>query len=239
MNQIPSGPPSQARLARVIGFAFLLAIILVVVANYGISFRLLIPNNAGGTARNILAHETLFRVNIACDLAYVLTLLVLLTALYVTLEPVDRPLALLAAACRLLVALMWGLTALNMLGALRLLGHAAYLPAFQAEQLQALARLNLASSYDAYYVGLPFWGLSSLVFSVLWLKSRFIPRPLSIFGLIASAWCVFCAFAFIACPHFDQVVNASWFDTPLVLFELALGLWLVFKGLSPAKRTAT
>jgi hypothetical protein len=224
---------SQRKAARVAGFTFLFAMAIVVLANYGINFRLIVPGNAVDTARNILAHETLFRINIACNLIYVVTIVALLSALYVILKPVNRNLALIAAFCRLVFALMWGITALNTLGALRLLGDAAYLPVFKADQLQTLARLNIAASNDAYYVGLPFWGLASTVCSYLWFKSRYIPRALAAFGVISSAWCVICAFAFIAFPHFDATVNASWFDVPMAIFELALGLWLLLKGLSP------
>jgi len=223
---------SQRKAARVAGFTFLFAMAIVVVANYGINFRLIVPGNAAETARNIMAHETLFRINIACNLIYVMNVVVLLAGLYVILKPVNRSLALVAAFCRLVFALMWGVAALNTLGALRLLGDAAYLPVFGADQLQTLARLHIATSYDAYYVGLPFWGLASTVCSYLWFKSRYIPRALAAFGVISSAWCVICAFAFIALPHFDATVNASWFDVPMVIFEMALGLWLLFKGLS-------
>ncbi len=223
---------SQRKAARVAGFTFLFAMAIVVFANYGIAFRLIVPGNAVDTARNILAHETLFRINIACNLIYVVNVLVLLAALYVILKPVNRSLALVAAFCRLVYGLMWGVTALNMLGALRLLGDAAYLPVFGADQLQTLARLHI--SIDAYYVGLPFWGLASTVCSYLWFKSRYIPRALAAFGMISSAWCVICAFAFIVFPHFEVAVHAGWFDMPLVIFEIALGLWLLFRGLSPA-----
>ena len=234
MDPISTIDESQRNAAKVAGFTLLLAIVIVVVANYGISFRLLVPGNAVDTARNILAHETLFRINIACNLIYALSLVILLSTLYVILKPVNQNLALVAAFCRLIVALMWGITALNTLGALRLLGNATYLPVFKTDQLQTLARLHLVSSYDAYYIGLPFWGLASAVCSYLWFKSRFIPRTLAGFGLISSAWCVFCAYAFLIFPHFDAKVNASWFDMPMLLFEMALGSWLLFKGLSPS-----
>jgi hypothetical protein len=223
---------SQRKAARVVGFTFLFAMMIVVVANYGINFRLIIPDNAVDTARNIMAHETLFRINIAGNLIYVVNVVVLLSALYVILKPVNRNLALVAAFCRLVYALMWGVTALNMLGALRLLGDAAYLPVFEADQLQTLARLHI--SIDAYYVGLPFWGLASTVCSYLWFKSRYIPRALAALGVISSAWCVICAFAFIVSPHFETMVNAYWFDMPMVIFELALGFWLLLKGIQPS-----
>lgn len=235
MNSISTFDESQRNAARVAGFTFLLAMAIVVLANYGINFRLIVPGNAVDTARNIMAHETLFRLNIACNLIYVVNIVVLLTALYVILAPVNRNLALVATFCRLIFALTWAVTALNTLGALRLLGSAAYLPVFKADQLQTLARLHLASSFDAYYVGLPFWGLASTVGSYLWFKSRYVPRILAAFGMISSAWCVICAFTFIVFPHFDAVVNAYWFDVPMVIVEMALGFWLLFKGLTQSQ----
>lgn len=232
MKSTQSVGQSQSQAARIAGFAFLFGVVIVVVANYGISFRLSVPGNAADTARNIMAHQTLFRINIACNLIYVVNIVVLLSALYQILRPVSRNLALLAAFSRMVVALMWSVTALNMLGVLRLLGNAAYLPVFQADQLQTLARLQLSSSYDAYYIGLPFWGLASTIGSYLLLKSGYVSKALASIGVISSVWCVFCAFAFIVFPHFDAIVNAYWFDMPIFLFEMALGLRLLFKGLS-------
>lgn len=225
---------SQRKAASVAGFAFLFAMAIVVLSNYGISFRLIVPGNAVETARNIMAHETLFRINVACDLIYVASIVVLLSALYVILKPVNRNLALVAAFCRLVYALMWGVTALNMLGALRLLGDSAYLPVFAADQLQTLARLDLAAGYDAYYVGLPFWTLASTVCSYLWFKSGYIPRGLAAFGVISSAWCVFCAFAFVVFPDFQNIVHPGLFDMPMVIFEVTIGFWLLIKGLRPS-----
>jgi hypothetical protein len=225
---------SQRKAARVVGFTLLLGWVIVAVANLNINFRLVVPGNAVETARNILAHETLFRINVACNLIYVAIILALISALYVIFKPVNRNLALVATFCRLVLAIMWGITALNTLSALRLLGDSAYLSVFGADQLKTLARLNIAGSFDAYYVGLPFWGLASTVCSYLWLKSRYVPRALAVYGVISSGWCVICAFAFIVFPHFDAIVGLSWFDVPMVIFELALGLWLLVKGLKPS-----
>ncbi len=222
---------SQHNAARVAGFAFLLAMAIVVLANYGISFRLSVRGNAAETARNILANEELYRINIACNLLYAATIGALLSSLYQILKPVDRNLALVAAFFRMVVALMWGVAALNMLGALRLLGGGTYLGVFEVDRLQALARLHLDAGYDAYYIGLPFWTLASTVCSYLWFKSRYVPRALAAFGLISSAWGVFCAFAFLISPSFQNAVHPMWFDMPMVIFEMALGLWLLLKGL--------
>ena len=222
---------SQRTAAKVAGISGLLTVAIVVFANYVLLNPLIVPGNAVETARNIVAHETQFRITVVCFLIYSAGVVVLLAALYLILRPVNQGLALVGALFRLVFALLWLLTTLNMLGALRHLGSASYLQVFEADRLQTLARLHLAANFDDYYVGLPFFGLAATVCSYLWLKSNYIPRSLSIFGLISSAWCVVCALVFLIFPHFNKTVNDYWFDSPMALFELALSLWLLFKGL--------
>jgi hypothetical protein len=221
----------QSKAARVAGFSFLLAIATVIVANYGINFHLIVPGNVVDTAQHIRDNETLFRLNIACNLVYSATVIVLLSSLYLVLKNVNQTLALAAAFFRMLLALTWCITALNSLGALRLLSDTSYLSVFETTKLQTLARLELASSWDAYYVGLPFWALASTICSYLLFRSKYIPKALSLFGIISSMWCVFCALTFIVFPHFESTVNAGWFDMPMLIFEIILGFWLLFKRL--------
>jgi hypothetical protein len=222
---------SQRTAAKVAGVAGLLAFILVVFGNYVLLGPLVVPRNAVDTARNILAHETQFRAALTCFIAYGVGSIVLLSALYVIFAPVNRGLALAGALFRLVFAIF---APLNSLAALRLLGDVSYLKVFEPERLQALARVQLAGSFDDYYVGLPFFGLAATVCAWLWLKSNYIPKGLSIFGVIASAWCVFCAVAYLIFPDFNKTVNDYIFDTPMALFELIVSFWLLFKGLKPA-----
>ena len=224
---------SQRKAARVAGFTCLFMMAIVVFANFGIHERLIVAGNAADTARNILAHETLFRLNIACFLVYCVGIVVLLTALNVILKPVNRSLALLAAFFRLVYALTWIVIPLHLFEALRLLSGADYMRVFETDRLQALARLSQATSFDVYYVGLLFYALASTVCSYLWFKSSYIPRALAAFGVMSSVFCVACTFVFIILPEFAKVVNLWWFDSPMALFEMALSFWLLFKGLRP------
>ena len=224
---------SQRTAVKVAGFSGLFAFAIVVFANYVLLNPLIVPGNAAETARNIVAHQLQFRVTVTCFLLYSVTVVVLLAALYVILKPVNHGLALVGALFRLVFALMWLLSTLNMLGALRLLGSTPYLQVLEPDRLQALARLSVAATFDDYYVGLPFFGLAATVCAWLWLKSNYIPKGLSIFGVIASAWCVICAFIFLIFPHFNKIVNDYIFDTPMALFELVVSFWLLFKGLKP------
>jgi hypothetical protein len=226
---------SQRKAAKVAGFSGLVAVAIVVFANYALLNPLIVPGNAAETARNLVAHETQVRVVATCFLTYSASVIVLLAALYVILRPVNRTLALVGALFRLVFAMLWLLATLNLLGALRLLGSAPYLQVFEADRLQALARLSVAANFDDYYAGLPFFGLAATVCAYLWLKSNYIPKGLAVFGVISSGWCVICAFVFLIFPHFNEIVNDYWFDSPMALFEMVLSFWLLFKGLrSPA-----
>jgi hypothetical protein len=231
--------PEQQTAVKVAGVSGLVAMAIVIYANYALLNPLIIPRDAVETARNILAHQTQFRLALIGFLSYGVTAVVLLSALYVILKPVSHGLALAGALFRLVFAMLWLLATLNMLSALRLLDSAPYLQLFEPDRLQALARLNLAASFDDYYVGLPFFGLAATVCAWLWYKSGYIPRTLAAFGVIASAWCVICAFVFLIFPTYKEAVNAYWFDSPMAIFELIVSVWLLVKGIRiPSPREA-
>ena len=225
---------SQRTAAKVVGIAYLVTFATVVYVHYGILWRMM-TDNAAETARNILAHETLYRIGVAGTVIFSVGVIVLFTALYVVLKPVNRSLALMAACSWLVWALMWLLMALNYFHALRLFKGADYLKVFEAEQLQAWAMFYFRTGFDVYYIGLLFWGLASTICACLWFKSRYIPRVLSAFGVLSSAFAVACTLALFINPNFDRIVGLGWFDSPMGLFDIALSLWLLIRGLSPSR----
>jgi hypothetical protein len=220
----------QRNAARIAGFAYLSSFAIVVFVNFRIHDRLIV-RNAVETAQNILKNEQLFRIGIVGDLMYCTGIIILLSALYVILKPVNRQLALLAALFRLVWVLIWIAMTLNLFDALRLLHDAVFLKEFEAGQQQALAKFYLSSRFDYYYVGLLFGALASTVCGWLWYKSRYIPRALAAFGLISSAFCVACTVIFYIFPDFDKTVNLWLFDSPMGIFDIILSFWLLFKGL--------
>src|SRR5437762_1291584 len=225
---------AQRTAAKVAGWSGLLTFAIVVFGNYVLLNPLFVPNDAAATAQNILAHQTQFRITAVCFLTYSLGVLVLLSALYVIFRPINPGLALVGALFRLVFALLWLLSPLNLLTALRVL-NAKYLQVLEPDRVQALARFHLGAGFDDYYLGLPFFGLAATVCAWLWLKSNYIPKGLAIFGVISSVWCVLCAFVFLIFPNFNKIVNDYVFDTPMAIFELVVSLWLLVKGLQPSR----
>src|SRR5205814_5067370 len=145
---------SQRTAAKVAGWSGLLTFAIVVFGNFVLLNPLTVPGNAAATAQNIVAHETQFRITVVCFLTYSLGFVVLLSALYVILKPINPGLALVGALSRLVFALLWLLSPLNMLGALRLLSNAKHLQVFELDRLQAPPQLPPGANFDAYYVAL-------------------------------------------------------------------------------------
>jgi len=178
---ISSIDESQRQAARVVGFTYLLAMVTANFAEFYVAGSLIVADNAAETARNIMAHERLFRLGIASEFVTWAADAALLTALYVVLEPVNRSLALLAACWRLIETSILVVMTLGSFDVLRVLSGADYLRVFEAERLRALARLYIGSH------GAGFNGLGSTVFGYLWLKSGYIPRALAVLGVFGSS----------------------------------------------------
>ena len=225
---------SQRKAARLVGFSYLFALPPAIFAEFYVRAQLIASGNAAQTARNIMAHERLFRLGTASNLTVFAIDVVLIIALYVVLMPVNRSLALLAAGWGLIETATLVFVTLSDFDVLRILSGADYLHAFEATQLQALARLSLSAHADAYNVGLVLAGLRSTAFCYIWFTSRFIPRALAAWGMFASFLMGASAFSFIIVPELAKVVPVEIYGAPIFFFELTMGLWLLLRGLRPS-----
>jgi len=226
---------SQHKAARVVGFSYLVALLFANFAEFYVPAQIIVYNNAAATARNIMAHEQLFRLGVASNLIVFAIDVVLIVALYVIFKPVNRTLALVATSWRLIETATMVVVALSDFDVLRLLSGAEYLRVFEADRLQALARFSIGAHGAAYNIGLLFFGLGSTLFGYLWFKSNYIPKALAAWGVFSSLLVVITAFALVVLPEFAKRVIPGCY-VPIFVFELAMGFWLLFKGLRPAAR---
>lgn len=228
----------QRRWARVVGFSYVFALAPAVFAEFYVSGRL-ISDNAITTAQNIIAHERLFRVGLASNLLVFAVDVVLVTALYIVLENVNRRLALVATFFRLIETTILFVAVLNDFSVLRLLSGASYLASMSPDVLAALARVSMGAHDSTYGVALLLFGFGSPVFCYLWLRSGYIPKPLAVWGLLASVWIGVCSFAFIVFPELAKAITVGYYGGPIFLFELTVGLWLIFKGIRQVTLTSS
>ncbi len=221
--------PDQHRAARVVGVLYLLTMATGVFGLLYARGRLIVGDDAVQTAANIVASERLYRLAIVSDLVTLAGVTVLVWALYVALKPINRNLALLAALLRLIGTAVAAASVASALVALQLLSGTAFLRAFDTQQLQVLARVFISGQRFGSQVDFVFLGLGSTVFSCLWFQSRYIPRALSALGILGSLMLAIGGLAILLFPILEDVLTIAYM-MPLGVFEVILGLWLLFKG---------
>ncbi len=229
---------AQGRAARVVGFCYLFAMALSVFGESYVRGKLIVAGNAADTARNIMAHELLFRLGIASELLTFASDITLITALYVILKAVNPHVALYATFLRLVAVANAVVMTLSSMDALRLLSGGGYLHVFEPDRLQALARLSLTAHGAAYNLTFLFLGLGSTVFAWLWLESRYIPRALAVLGIVGSFLLAAGSFTYVIVPTFVEKLGLSYM-MPLGLFEVTMGFLLLIRGVRAPAPAAT
>ena len=221
--------PEQHAAAKVVGFIYLIAMATSIFAELYARAPLIVRGDAMQTAMNIVASERLFRIGSVIHLITFASDAVLAVALYVVLRPINRNVALLAGFWRLADCSILAVNMLNDFVVLRLLSGADYLRAFDTKQLQALARLFIGVEAAGFQIGFVFLGLGSTLFSYLWVKSRYIPRALAAWGIFSSLVLAIVTLAVMVFPALGTL--GMTYMAPMFFYEVALGLWLLVKGL--------
>ena len=221
---------AQRTAAKVAGSLYVTVMAISLFAELYLRAPLLVRGDAVRTAQNIVAAEFRFRLSIVSILMMVVGNIVLLFALYIVLARVNRHLALLAAFFRVVECAIFAVSAFSDFIALRFLGDADYLRVFQKDQLQALARSFIGARHDAGLIGGIFLGVGSTLFAYLWFKSRYIPRALAAWGILASLALAVGILGMMLFPALAPILGAAYW-APFFIFEVFLGLWLLIKGI--------
>ena len=220
--------------ARTVGGLYLIVIAAGLFAEAFVRGTLIVSGDAAATASNILASEQLFRLGFAADLVAVAAYIGVTALLYELLKPVSRTLALLGAFFGLAGSAIMAVNMVNHLAPLFLLGDAGYLSAFEADQLQALARVSLRLHSLGYNIAIVFFGLHLLFLGWLVLRSRFLPRILGVLLAIAAVGFLANKFTIFLAPAFAAQIPPYVMLTSLI-GEGALALWLLVMGVNAAK----
>ena len=218
---------STSKNARIAGSLYLLLVIVGPLRLMYIPNKLFVYGNA--TAANVAAHESLFRLGIVSDpVAAVLWLFVPL-ALYRLLKGVDQTLAVLMVILGSLMQVpLFFVNTVTDAAALLFARGGGYLSVFDKPQRDAFARLFLDLHHQLDLANLIFAGLWLFPFGLLVYKSRFLPRFLGVWLMIACfAWLAF-SFTGLLFPAYED--KAFSITQPSALGEVATMLWLVIMG---------
>lgn len=222
---------SHQQAAKIAGWAYLLIIVTSMLAMIFGSNKLTVKGDTATTFNNIVANETLFRIDVAYTLIMFASVIILALALYVTLKPVNKHLALLAMLWRFAEAIIGCLMVLSSLIVLLLINSENYSAVFETEQLQALVGLFLDVTPALVPMLFVFISLGTIVNCYLFYKSQYIPRILAALGIFAWSLVLIAAFATIVIPSYAATIDMVA-KTLGTLWEIAIGLWLIIKGIN-------
>lgn len=213
---------TQRLYARFAGLLFLWLII-------NLAATLVLSRIAGGgtlaETTQSLASERLHRVVLSSALLLTVGGALLFFALYVTLKPVNDRLALLALIFSLLdsslgfVVRICGFVKLHLYTSASTVGAATT----EAHALADLMR-NVADTTEN--IGGILFGTGSLLFFYLFFKSKYIPRPISSAGLIASVIWVVMYFGNLVFPELHAIFQYVCFP-PMGVAHAMTGFWLL------------
>ena len=220
---------SLSKNARIAGLLYIVASVVGFVRLAYIPKALFVHGNAAATATNIAAHESLFRWGFVSELLGGVLWLLVPLALYRLLKGVDQGLAVVMVILGSLMPVpIFFVNMVTDAAALLFARGADFLSAFDKPQREAFATLFLNLHHQLDLANMIFWGLWLLPFGLLVYRSRFLPRFLGVWLMVACfAWLAL-SFTGLLVPAYEGTVYTI--TQPVVFGEVATMLWLVIMG---------
>jgi hypothetical protein len=217
------------RLARTAGALYLINIVLGGFAIGVVPAIVAVGPDAATTARNIEAHELLYRLGLAAHVVVTVTNVPLAVIFYELFKVVNRRIALLDAAFILVATAIEAAGLLHQFAPSVLLGGGPDTSP-SAAQVQALAYApgGALAGID-YSLHTVFFGFDILCAAYLVYRSGFLPRAIGVLLAIDGLAYLVHSFADFLAPGFaDHLV--PWIQLPALLGEGVLCLWLLVVG---------
>ena len=214
---------SDKNIPRFLGAAFLLQAVAAVVWTILLE-QLIVSGNIINSMTNISNNALQMRASIVVTMITAIAIVMLASLLFVILKKQNGKIALVALGLYLIEAAILAASRIPAFSLLRIsqesviAGHPAY--------LQSLGNLFYESAVFGDWLHMLPFALGATLFYYLFFKSGYIPRALSLFGLIAAL------LALVGTPF-----GLLGYDVPMIVFlpnlpfEIGIGLWLMVKGI--------
>ncbi|TNE50277.1 MAG: DUF4386 domain-containing protein [Deltaproteobacteria bacterium] len=225
----------RKREGRWTGWLYLVVIVCAGFSQGGVRESILVAGNAAQTAQNILQSETLFRWGLITDLIAFSTDVAISILLFQMLKSVNKTLALVMAAFRLLAHPAVGLlNLLNQYAALHVLKSPSLVEHYTPQQINEAAQFFMGLHHMGYLLAGVLFAFHCLLLGYLLTRSKSFPSLLGVGMVVASMGYLIESFGFLLVP--EQKVLLGWIvGVTAVVGEVSLCLWLIIKGANTVK----
>lgn len=216
---------SIQKTARFAGIAYFVIIITSILSISLGSYRLRVEGDVALTIDNIASNQFLFRIGMVYEILMYTGVILLAVALYHLLKGINQPKALTALLCRFGEAMMGLLTVVGSILTLHMVNGN-----YGDETVQNTVSVIFEIQDALMSILMVLIGVGSILFLHLFYQSRYIPRWLSVFGIVAFAFVALESLIILLFPMQPWAFPGA----AAILFEIVIGLWLMIKGVKTA-----
>ena len=221
---------SNKTTARIAGLLYLGVVLTGIFTLMYVPFKLIVPDNAALTYRNIITSESLFRLGIISGLLCYTFFLFLPLVLYKLLKPVNANYAKVMVLLAVMSVPIFFLNVQNEFTVLSLVNGANNHSVFSNDQIQSQVILSLTQYDNGMRIVHIFSGLWLFPFGYLIFKSGFLPK---ILGVLLMLGCFGYLINFVGhtlIPTYSKIGISSYISLPASLGEIGTCLWLLIVG---------
>lgn len=225
----PAEHVSPQTYARIAGAIYIVVIAIGLLGESIGRGSLIVAGDTAATAENIAASQSLWRISVAAELAYILGAVVSSWIFYLLLRPVSKRFALLAVLFNVVAITIEAINKLTLISAVLLIDDSGVLASLDVEQRQAFAYFATQLYAYGFGISLAFFGGWCLVNGYLIRKAGFLPGILGVLLQIAGVCYLINTFSLLTAPAFANLLFPAILLPPLI-GESSLALWLLIKG---------
>lgn len=231
MHDQPVGS-TQNFYARVAGFVYLLLIAMFMGGEFIIG-GIVGDGSLASAAHGAASAERLYRVALVLQAMAPVCTIVLAYALYVTVAPVNGRLAQMALLFRLGETFVGAVAVIFSFDQLRI--YTGFNGAGGASEVQWQALLTVARSshFVGFHLSTLFFSFGSILFFSIFLQTAYLPKALSVFGIVASVLVALTSVGSLVMPEYRETIQLGF--APIFLSEIATGLWLLVRGVGEGR----
>ena len=170
------------------------------------------------------------RISILVDVICSIAIVFLGVLLYITLKKQNKNIALAALGLFIVESALLAVSKISHYSLFNLSQEFVKAGAPESSYFQTSATLLLSDAKFAYSIHLLVFAIGALMFYYLFLKSKYIPLVFPAVGLITVSLILI---GTIIVLLFDLTIIEIF--APYILFEFAIGIWLIVKGFRPQK----